>query len=256
MQPLSEAAHQQGQGWLLEYSAYAQAVLHNGLGDYATAAGVAESACASIDVVPAVAIRVLYELVEAAARSNETERASEAARQLSELASACGTAWAHGMAARSAALVTPGPAAEELFTKSVEWLGRTRMAIHLARARLSYGEWLRRQNRRTDARVQLTAAYEALSAMGVHGFADRARRELQATGEKVRARSATVDAELTAQEEQIAQRARLRRTNAEIGAELFLSARTVEWHLGKIFTKLQITSRRQLDDALCRRSQD
>ncbi|BBY62120.1 AAA family ATPase [Mycolicibacterium helvum] len=254
-EPLSEAAHHQGQGWLLEYSSYAQAVLHNGLADYATAANMAESACTSVNVVPAVAIRALYELAEAAARATEVERAGEAARQLTELAAASGTDWAHGMAARSIALVTAGPAAEDRFTESIERLERTRMAIDLARARLSYGEWLRRQNRRTDARVQLAAAHDALSAMGVRGFADRARRELQATGEKVRARAATTDAELTAQEEQIAQRARLRRTNAEIGAELFLSARTVEWHLGKIYTKMQITSRRQLDDALRRRDQ-
>ncbi len=254
-EPLSEAAHQQGQGWLLEYSAYAQAVLHNGLADYATAADMAESACASLNVVPSVAIRALHELVEAASRANEVERAGAGARQLAEVAAACGTDWAHGMAARSTALVTAGPAAEDRFTESIERLERTRMAIHLARARLSYGEWLRRQNRRTDARAQLAAAHNALTAMGVHGFADRARRELQATGEKVRARTTTTEAELTAQEEQIAQRARLRRTNAEIGAELFLSARTVEWHLGKIFTKLQITSRRQLDDALRRRDQ-
>ena len=130
------------------------------------------------------------------------------------------------------------------------------MAIHLARARLGYGEWLRRNNRRADARTQLRAAYAALAAMGANGFAERARRELLATGEKVRRRSGDAGAELTAQEKQIAQLARQRRTNSEIGAQLFLSARTVEWHLRHIFAKLEIKSRRELDAALAGRSRE
>ena len=252
-QSLADVADQQGDGWLLEYSAYAQAVLHNGLADYAAAIDAAGNAAGSVNIVPAVAIRALYELVEAAARANQMARARAAAEHLSQLARACDTNWALGMAARSAALISDGALAEPLFIDSIGRLGQTKMAIHYARARLSYGEWLRRQNRRRDARAQLTAAYESLSTMGVHGFAERARRELQATGEKVRARTHAAGDRLTRQEEQIAVLARTRRTNAEIGAQLFLSARTVEWHLGRIFSKLGIKSRRELDDALRRR---
>jgi DNA-binding CsgD family transcriptional regulator len=158
------------------------------------------------------------------------------------------------MAARSRALLAHSQCAEELYREAIERFGRTRMAVHHARARLAYGEWLRRQNRRIDARMQLKPAYEALAGMGAHGFAQRARRELQATGEKVRRRNRSTSVTLTPQEEQIAQLARERRTNAEIGAQLFLSARTVEWHLGKILAKLEIKSRRELDTALRRRS--
>jgi DNA-binding NarL/FixJ family response regulator len=126
------------------------------------------------------------------------------------------------------------------------------MAVHLARARLSYGEWLRRENRRIDARNQLRPAFEALASMGADAFADRARRELQATGEKVRKRTDHTRAYLTPQEEEIAQLAREGRTNPEIGAQLFIGARTVEWHLRNVFTKLDISSRRELDQALSR----
>ena len=132
-------------------------------------------------------------------------------------------------------------------------LSRTRMAAHLARARLVYGEWLRRENRRAEARDQLRAAFDALAAMGAEGFAERARRELRATGVKVARRDGSATGALTSQEEEIAQLARRGRTNPEIGAQLFLSARTVEWHLRKAFAKLQITSRRDLDVALRRR---
>jgi DNA-binding CsgD family transcriptional regulator len=238
----------------LDYAAYAKAVLSNGLADYASAADSAQSACGSVDVVPSIPIRALYELVEGAVRSDQYERAHDAAERLSAFAAASDSEFARGMAARSHALISEGDTADELYREAIERFGRTRMAIHLARARLVYGEWLRRQNRRVDARAQLKLAHEALTAMGAHGFAQRARRELQATGEKVRRRTGHSDTELTPQEEQIAQLARERRTNTEIGAQLFLSARTVEWHLGKIFAKLEITSRRQLDAALARRS--
>ena len=124
------------------------------------------------------------------------------------------------------------------------------MAAHLARARLSYGEWLRRENRRIDAREQLRPAFEAFTSMGADGFAGRARRELQATGAKVRKRAEDTCAELTPQEEEIAQLARRGRTNPEIGAQLFIGARTVEWHLRKVFAKLDISSRRELEEAL------
>jgi len=132
-------------------------------------------------------------------------------------------------------------------------LGRTRMATHMARARLSYGEWLRRENRRIEARDQLRPAFGALAAMGAQAFAERARRELAATGEKVRRRHEDPGSELTPQEEEIAQLAREGRTNPEIGAQLFIGARTVEWHLRKVFAKLDISSRRELDEALRRR---
>ena len=195
----------------------------------------------------------LYELVEAAVRSDQPEQAAAAADQLSAIAEASASDWARGAAARSRALVTGGRAAEELYREAVELLSRTRMAAHLARARLSYGEWLRRENRRVEARHQLRPAFEALASMGAQAFADRARRELLATGERVRKRSESSRAGLTPQEEEIAQLAREGRTNPEIGAQLFIGTRTVEWHLRKVFAKLGISSRRELDQALRRR---
>ena len=192
----------------------------------------------------------LYELVEAAVRSGQRPRAAAAAGRLSEIAAASATDWACAAAARSRALLAGGRAAESLYCEAIELLGRTRVAAHLARARLSYGEWLRRENRRADARGQLRRAFEAFASMGAQAFAERARRELQATGEKVRKRNGNAPADLTPQEEEIAQLARDGRTNAEIGAQLFIGARTVEWHLGKVFAKLQVSSRRELDEAL------
>ena len=152
--------------------------------------------------------------------------------------------------ARSRALVADGEAAEGLHRQAIEHLGRSRMAAYLARARLTYGEWLRRENRRVDARKQLREAYDMFRSMGADGFADRTQRELLATGAKVRKRRDDTRDELTPQEEHIARLARDGRTNPEIGAELFISSRTVEWHLRKVFTKLGISSRRGLHDAL------
>jgi len=170
--------------------------------------------------------------------------------RLSERLSASGTEWAKGTEARSRALVEDGERAEDLHRQAIELLGRCRMAAHLARARLTYGEWLRREGRRVDAREQLRAAHDMFASMGAEGFAERARRELLATGEKVRKRKDDTRDELTPQEEQIARLARHGRTNPEIGAELFISPRTVEWHLRKVFTKLGISSRKGLHDAL------
>jgi DNA-binding CsgD family transcriptional regulator len=243
-----------GEGWLLALADYAKAVLSNGLADYPPAADAAQNVGADGDFVGGLQVRALYELVEAAARSGQRDRARIAAQQLSVMATANGSDFALGMAARSSALIADDVAADELYWEAIERLGRTRMATYLARARLSYGEWLRRQNRRVDARTQLRVAHDALSAMGAAGFAERARRELAATGEKVRRRTGPTSADLTPQEEQIAQLAREGRTNPEIGAQLFLSARTVEWHLRKVFTKLEISSRRELDAALARRA--
>jgi DNA-binding CsgD family transcriptional regulator len=249
---MARGASGRGEGAALTYTDYAQAVLYNGLGDYGLAAEAAHGAGAVDEIV--ISPWALYELVEAAARSDQKERASLAADQLSQLAVATASNWARGAAARSRALVSAGRAAEGEYREAIELLGRTRMATHLARARLVYGEWLRRENRRIDARSQLRPAFEAFASMGAQAFAERARRELQATGEKVRKRREGASAHLTPQEEEIAQLAREGRTNAEIGAQLFIGGRTVEWHLRKVFAKLDISSRRELDRALRRRS--
>ena len=243
-------ASARGEGAALTYAEYATAVLHNGLGNYRLAAEAAHSASAVDEVV--ISPWALYELAEGAARSDQRERATAAAGMLSRMAAASASNWACGAAARSRALVSEGRTAEDLYREAIELLSRTRMATHLARAR-RYGEWLRRENRRVEARTQLRPAFEALASMGADGYADRARRELQATGEKVRKRNDDTRAELTPQEEEIAELARDGRTNPEIGTQLFIGARTVEWHLHKVFAKLDISSRRELTEALSRR---
>jgi DNA-binding CsgD family transcriptional regulator len=224
------------------------AILHNGLGQYDRALGAAQQALAADEI--ATSSWALYELAEAAARSGREDLAVEAADRMSQRTNASGTLWARGSGARTRALVEQGEAAETLHQEALTSLGETGMTAPLARARLTYGEWLRREGRRMDAREQLRAAHEVFVAMGADGFADRARRELLATGEKVRKRRDDTRDELTPQEEQIARLAREGRTNSEIGAELYLSPRTVEWHLRKVFTKLGITSRKDLSDAL------
>jgi DNA-binding CsgD family transcriptional regulator len=163
--------------------------------------------------------------------------------------------WAMGVEARSRALVSEGDEAEHWYGEGVKRLARTPFRTELGRAHLLYGEWLRREGRRVDAREQLTRAYEMFSAIGAEAFAERARRELVATGEKVRKRDLSTANELTPQEEHIARLARDGRSNAEIGAELFLSVRTVEWHLRKVFMKLDVRSRKDLKDALPARGQ-
>ena len=155
-----------------------------------------------------------------------------------------------GIEARSRALLTSGDSADLLYREAIERLGRTEVRPELARARLLYGEWLRREGRRVDAREQLRTAYDLFTAIGMEAFAGRAGRELLATGEKVRKRSPDTREELTPQEGQIARLARDGLSNPEIGAQLFVSARTVEWHLRNVFAKLDITSRRQLQTAL------
>jgi DNA-binding CsgD family transcriptional regulator len=249
---MARGASVAGEGAALTYADYARAVLYNGLGNYPPAAEAAHDACAVDEIV--ISPWALYELVEAAARSDQAERARAAADQLSQLAVASDTHWALGAAARSRALVSAGHVAEQEYRKAIELLGSTRMATHLARARLVYGEWLRRENRRVEARVQLRSAFDALASMGAEAFAERARRELQATGEKVRKRSEDTRADLTPQEEEIAQLARDGRTNQEIGAQLFIGRRTVEWHLRKVFAKLDINSRRELEHAMRKRA--
>jgi DNA-binding CsgD family transcriptional regulator len=248
---MTRDAADRGEGAALTYTDYAQAVLHNGHGDYRPAAEVAHAASAVNEII--ISPWALYELVEAAARSDQQDSARAAADQLSRLAGATGSNWARGAAARSRALVSDGRAAEEGYREGIELLGGTRMATHLARAQLVYGEWLRRENRRIDARAQLRSAFDALASIGAEAFAERARRELQATGEKVRKRDDDTRADLTPQEEEIARLADEGRTNQEIGAQLFIGRRTVEWHLSKVFAKLDINSRRELEQALRKR---
>ncbi len=241
-------AHARGEGCAITAAHYAAAILYNGLGQYELALNSAQQAAGADDI--ATSSWALPELVEAASRFGQPDVARDAADRLMEHALASGTAWATGTAARSRALVEEGGSAEELYRQAIESLGQTRMAAHLARARLNYGEWLRRQNRRVDARPQLREAHDVFSSMGADGFADRAWHELLATGEKVRKRQDDTRDELTPQEEHIAQLARDGQTNSEIGAELFISSRTVEWHLRKVFTKLGISSRKGLHAAL------
>ncbi|WP_217213051.1 helix-turn-helix transcriptional regulator [Streptomyces sp. AC550_RSS872] len=180
----------------------------------------------------------------------ERGAALTAVELLTEVTEAAGTHWALGVQARSRALLSDGEAAEALHREGIERLGRTRMRAELARAHLLFGEWLRRENRRSDAREQLRTAYEMFSGFGAAGFAERARRELQGTGESVLRRAVAAPVTLTAQEAQIAHLARDGMTNPEVGAHLFISPHTVEWHLRKVFVKLGITSRRQLRTTL------
>jgi DNA-binding CsgD family transcriptional regulator len=195
------------------------------------------------------------ELIEAAVRTGSTHAAPAAIERLAETTQAGGTDYGLGLEARSRALLSRGDAAEDWYREAIDRLGRTPLRPDLARAHLLYGEWLRRKGRRVDARGQLRSAHDMFAAMGMEAFGERARRELIVTGEKVRKRSVGTHGQLTPQEEQIARLARDGRTSPEIGAQLFLSARTVEWHLGKIFTKLGIGSRRELHAALARPGQ-
>ncbi|MCO1594549.1 AAA family ATPase [Micromonospora sp. RHAY321] len=241
-------ADARGEGRLLGLAGYARAVLCNGLGHYPAALEAARQAVEYEDL--AVLNWTLSELVEAAARAGEAEVAAEARERLTERTGAANTDWALGTQALADALAGPSGKTEERYREAVERLSATQLGLQLARARLLYGEWLRRHNRRADARTQLRAAHEAFAAMGAEGFSERASRELVATGETVHKRTLGVPVELTPQEAQIARLAVAGRTNPEIGAVLFLSPRTVEWHLRKVFTKLGIGSRRELAAAL------
>jgi DNA-binding CsgD family transcriptional regulator len=237
-----------GEGIGAAVAQWANALLFNGLGRYEDALGPARAAGECPQEL-AAANWGLAELIESAARSGATDLATDALERLSEMTQASGTDWALGVESRSRALLRCGDAAERLYREAIERLGRTRVRAELARARLLYGEWLRREGRRLDAREQLRAAHDLFTAMRAEGFAERARRELLATGETARKRTVETRDELTAQEAQIARLA-VRRTNSEIGAQLFISSRTVEWHLRKVFTKLGISSRKELSTAL------
>ena len=228
---------------------WARAVLANGLGQYEEAVLAAHEA-AEHPHDPAPAHWGLSELVEAAARSERPELAADAFARLEAVTRAGGTDWALGLQARAHALVSDGDVAERRYREAIGRLGRTRLRGELARARLLYGEWLRREQRRVDAREQLRAAHELLAGIGADAFAERARRELLATGESVRKRAPDTLDSLTPQEAQIARLAADGQTNPEIGARLFISPRTVEYHLRKVFPKLDISSRKELRTAL------
>lgn len=239
-----------GEGVGLTVSERADAVLNNGIGDYQVAMAAARSAAEHATDLGASSF-AWVELVEAAVRCGATDVAAGALNRIVEMAGASGSDWALGVEARSRALLTDGADAERLYREAIARLGRTRMRTELARAHLLFGEWLRRERRRIDARAQLRIAHGMLDAMGMQAFAERARRELQATGATARKRTAEVSADqLTAQEAQIARLARDGLSNPEIGARLFISARTVQHHLRKVFAKLDISSRSQLERVL------
>ena len=238
-----------GQGTAVQYAHWAHAIVMNGLGRYDEALAAAIEAS---DDTPElfVATWALSELIEAASRTGDTGTAERALERLREQALGSDAEWALAAQARGRALVSEGDAAESLYREAVECFARTPLRPELARTRLLYGEWLRREGRRVDAREELRAAHDAFNAMGAEAFAERARHELLATGEKVRSRRDDTRDELTHQEEHIARLARDGLTNPEIGAQLFLSPRTVEWHLRKVFAKLGISSRKELLEAL------
>lgn len=233
-----------GEGRVVGLTNFALAVLYNGLGRYEEAFGAARHACADEDL--GLFGWSLIELIEAGVRCGEPGAARDALAELEERALDSGTDWARGVLARSQALLADDRRAEVHYREALERLGDTRIAVQLARAHLIYGEWLRRCNRRVDARAQLHTAHEMFTRMGAEAFAERARRELLVTGQKVSKRSSAPAGELTAQEAQIAKLAGDGLTNPEIAAQLFISTHTVEWHLRKVFAKLGIKSRRQL----------
>jgi DNA-binding CsgD family transcriptional regulator len=247
----SEWASTWGEGRSVGGGFYIVAVLFNALGRYQEALTTTKRAFEYEDL--GFFGNNLVELIEAAARCDAHETAAPALRLLQDHATASGTHWALGLLARSKALLSAGETADLLYREAIEHLQRCRIAVDLARAHLVYGEWLRRENRRVDARSHLRTAYEMLRDFGATAFAERARRELLATGETVGKRTADAGGgsnRLTPQEGQIAHLARTGLSNPEIAAQLFLSPRTVEYHLSKVFTKLSITSRHQLARAL------
>ena len=236
-----------GLGRQASFAAYASTVLNNGLGRHGAACDAARQAFERDQL--GYGPLVIPELAEAAARTGDVALVTAAQEWLSERTRVMPTQWALGIEARIRALLSDGEA-EPHYRESIERLGRTRVRVELARGHLLYGEWLRRERRRGEAREQLRTAYEMLDAMGIGAFAERARRELLATGETARKRTEETTVELTAQEAQVARLARDGLSNPQIGARLFISTRTVQYHLGKVFTKLGITSRGQLGQAL------
>jgi DNA-binding CsgD family transcriptional regulator len=244
VEPAQRSATDRGEGSALGLYWWLTALLHNSHGRYGEALAAARRACEHEDVMAYG--WALVELIEAGVRVDRPDEAAVALDQLSERTRASGTDWALGIEARSRALLSEGPDAETLYGEALERLASSRGVVHLARARLLYGEWLRRENRRIDAREQLRAAHEMFSDIGANGFAERAGHELLATGETARRRSDDAREVLTPQEAHIARLARDGLSNPEIGAQLFISPRTVQYHLRKVFLKLDITSRNQL----------
>jgi DNA-binding CsgD family transcriptional regulator len=238
-----------GEGLAVSTIERARVLLYNGLGRYEDALDVAQLA-SERDRDLAVATWILPELIEAAVRSGKPEHAADALWRLTETTRASGSDWALGIEARSQALLTDGEGVESLYLEAIERLARTRGAVWLARTHLVYGEWLRRERRRLDAREQLRTAHDMFTTMGLEAFSERAARELRATGESARKRSVEARGELTAQEKQIARLAQNGLSNPEIAARLFISPRTVEYHLRKVFAKLGISSRHELEPAL------
>ncbi len=236
------------EGVVLTFGEHARALIRNGLGRHEAALAPAQSASDTDELM--LSVWALPELVEAATRCGRTDLAIDAVERLARCTRAAGTELARGIEARARALVSDGPSAEGLHREAVDRLGRSRFALDRARAHLLYGEWLRREQRRADARAQLRTAHEMFDSMGAEAFAGRARRELLATGETVRARTLQTRDELTAQESQIAQLASDGLSNPEIGARLFISPRTVQYHLRKVFSKLDISSRNELHRTL------
>ena len=245
----SDRAIAKGEGLGGQYAQWATAIFWNGHARYPEALVPARQAS---NDMPGLFVShwALAELVEAAARTGNAELAADGAQRLAEATAACETDWGLGMAARTRALASEGDAAEASFIDAIGRLARTPLRTELARARLLYGEWLRRELRRVEAREQLRTAHEMFTSMGAEAFAARAKRELQATGETARKRTPDTQDNLTPQETQIAALARDGLSNAEIGARLFISPRTVEYHLHKVFAKLGITTRGYLHRAL------
>jgi ATP/maltotriose-dependent transcriptional regulator MalT len=243
-------ASARGEGFALAIAGQARAVLYNGLGRYEEAFAAVHEA---VEVAPYSEMgmpRAVAELVEVAVRVGERRIAERALERLTLTTRPSGTDWALGVEARSRALLTEGDVAERLYEEAIERLRRTRVRVQLARTHLVYGEWLRRARRRLEAREQLRTALELFTNMGTEAFADRAEHELLVTGERVRKRSVETREHLTAQETQVARLAADGLSNAAIGERLFISPHTVAYHLRKVFSKLDITSRNQLGRAL------
>jgi RNA polymerase sigma factor (sigma-70 family) len=240
-----EQAAAGGHGLAASYAHWAAAVLYNGLARYEEAAPAARHATADT-VFPWPSMWALPELVEAAARAGDAELAREALQRLSKTTQPFGTEWALGIEARSRALLSDGAAAADLYREAIDRLSHTRVRPDLARTHLLYGEWLRRERRRRDARKQLRVAHQLFSDFGMEAFAERARVELQATGEHARRRTVDTLDQLTPQETQVARLVAQGSTNREIAAQLFISPSTVEYHLRKAFRKLNVKTRTQL----------
>jgi DNA-binding CsgD family transcriptional regulator len=240
-----------GEGQWLTATHWATAVLYNGLGRFEEARVAAEQA-REYPYELGLSNWALVDLIEAAARSGETARAADTLQRLRDIARGTGTNWALGNDACARALVSHGEAAEVLYREAIERLGKTRIRVQLARTHLLYGEWLRRERRRTDGREQLRRARELFTEFGMEAFAERARVELEATGENARKRTAEMRDDLTPQEAQISRLAAEGATNQEIAAQLFISPSTVDYHLRKTFRKLGVKSRRQLKQHVLR----